>query len=65
VSDGGGEVRKTVTVLFCDITGSTSLGEQLDPESLRSLMSRFFEEMRAVLQGHGSCDRALRSGGSR
>jgi class 3 adenylate cyclase/tetratricopeptide (TPR) repeat protein len=48
-----GEVRKTVTVLFCDITGSTSLGEQLDPESLRSLMSRFFEEMEAVLERHG------------
>jgi NMD protein affecting ribosome stability and mRNA decay len=26
------EVRKTVTVVFCDVTGSTSLGEQLDPE---------------------------------
>ena len=48
-----GEVRKTVTVLFCDVTGSTSLGEQLDPESLRALMSRFFEEMRAVLERHG------------
>ena len=51
--DPGGEVRKTVTVLFCDVTGSTSLGEQLDPESLRALMSRFFEEMRAVLERHG------------
>jgi len=49
----GGEVRKTVTVLFCDITGSTSLGEQLDPESLRGLMSRFFEEMQVVLERHG------------
>ena len=53
VDSPGGEVRKTVTVLFCDVTGSTSLGEQLDPESLRSLMSRFFEEMRAVLERHG------------
>ena len=49
----GGEVRKTVTVLFCDVTDSTSLGEQLDPESLRGLMSRFFEEMRTVLERHG------------
>jgi class 3 adenylate cyclase/tetratricopeptide (TPR) repeat protein len=53
VVDRVGEVRKTVTVLFCDVTGSTSLGEQLDPESLRGLMSRFFEEMRAVLERHG------------
>ncbi len=49
----GAEVRKTVTVLFCDVTGSTSLGEQLDPESLRALMSRFFEEMQVVLERHG------------
>ena len=53
VSRSGGEVRKTVTVVFCDVTGSTSLGEQLDPESLRSLMSRFFDEMRTVLERHG------------
>src|SRR5688572_14939293 len=49
----GDEVRKTVTVLFCDVTGSTSLGEQLDPESLRALMARFFEEMRAAIERHG------------
>ena len=30
------EVRKTVTVLFADVTGSTALGEQLDPEALRA-----------------------------
>jgi hypothetical protein len=47
------EVRKTVTVVFCDVTGSTSLGEQLDPESMRKVMSRFFEEMRVVLERHG------------
>jgi class 3 adenylate cyclase len=28
------EVRKVVTVLFCDVTGSTALGEQIDPEIL-------------------------------
>ena len=47
------EQRKTVTVLFADVTGSTSLGEQLDPESLRRVMSRFFMEMSAILQRHG------------
>ncbi len=47
------EVRKTVTVLFCDVTGSTSLAERLDPESMRNVMSRFFAEMRAVLERHG------------
>jgi class 3 adenylate cyclase/tetratricopeptide (TPR) repeat protein len=47
------EVRKTVTVLFCDVTGSTSLGEQLDPETLRRTMSRYFEEIRRVVEHHG------------
>jgi class 3 adenylate cyclase/tetratricopeptide (TPR) repeat protein len=47
------EVRKNVTVVFCDVTGSTSLGEKLDPESLRRVMSRYFEEMKTVLERHG------------
>jgi class 3 adenylate cyclase/tetratricopeptide (TPR) repeat protein len=47
------EVRKTVTVLFADVTGSTALGERLDPESLRRVMSRYFEETRQVLERHG------------
>jgi class 3 adenylate cyclase/tetratricopeptide (TPR) repeat protein len=48
-----GEVRKVVTVLFADVTGSTALGERLDPEAFRRLMSRYLEEMRAVLESHG------------
>src|SRR3954447_6288625 len=47
------EVRKTVTVLFADVAGFTELGEQLDPENLRTVMSRYFEEMRRILEGHG------------
>jgi len=47
------ESRKTVTVVFCDVTGSTALGERLDPESLRRVMTRYFEAMRAVLERHG------------
>src|SRR5207342_1623015 len=45
--------RKTVTVVFCDVAGSTPLAERLDPESMREVMSRFFEEMRTVLEAHG------------
>src|SRR5881392_4491948 len=45
--------RKTVTVLFSDVAGSTSLGEQLDAESLRHVMDRYFDQMRAVLERHG------------
>ncbi|MGZ5293826.1 MAG: ATP-binding protein [Actinomycetota bacterium] len=47
------ELRKTVTVVFCDVTGSTAMGERLDPESLRRVMSRYFAEMRAALEHHG------------
>jgi class 3 adenylate cyclase/tetratricopeptide (TPR) repeat protein len=42
-----------VTILFADVSGSTSLGEQLDPESLRSLMGRYFAEMRTIIERHG------------
>src|SRR5436309_4890577 len=47
------ETRRTVTVVFCDVTGSTAMGEHLDPESLRRVMSRYFDEMRAALERHG------------
>src|SRR5439155_13486252 len=39
--------------LFSDVTGSTALGERLDPESLRRVMTRYFDLMRAVLERHG------------
>jgi class 3 adenylate cyclase len=45
--------RKTVTVLFCDVTGSTALGERLDPESFRQVMRRYFDAARAVIEQHG------------
>ena len=45
--------RKVVTVLFSDISGSTALGEELDPESLRRIMSRYFDETKVVLARHG------------
>src|SRR6266852_4410919 len=47
------ELRKTVTIVFSDLKGSTSLGERLDPESLREVMTRYFDEMRAALERHG------------
>ena len=48
------EERKVVTVFFSDLKGSTSLGENLDPESLREVMTRYFDVMTAVLQRHGA-----------
>ncbi len=42
-----------MTVLFCDLTGSTALGESLDPERLRALLARYFEQMKAIVERHG------------
>ncbi|HSC92841.1 MAG TPA: adenylate/guanylate cyclase domain-containing protein [Gaiellaceae bacterium] len=47
------ETRKTVTVVFSDLKGSTALGEKLDSEALREVMSRYFEEMSGALELHG------------
>src|SRR5499426_1758476 len=47
------EVRKTVTCMFCDVVESTALGERLDPEAVRRVMSLYFDEMRRVVERHG------------
>jgi class 3 adenylate cyclase len=47
------EIRKTVTIVFSDLVGSTAIGERLDSESLRAVMSRYFDVMRAELERHG------------
>jgi class 3 adenylate cyclase len=47
------EERKLVTVLFADLTGSTALGEQLDPERLRTLLSEYFTAMASVIESRG------------
>ena len=41
------EVRKTVTIVFSDLKGSTAMGEKLDSEAVREVMSRYFEIGRA------------------
>jgi class 3 adenylate cyclase/tetratricopeptide (TPR) repeat protein len=47
------ETRKTVTVLFIDAVSSTALGERMDPESLRAVMTRYFDVMRDAIESHG------------
>jgi class 3 adenylate cyclase/tetratricopeptide (TPR) repeat protein len=47
------ETRKTVTVLFIDAVSSTSIAERMDPESLRSVMTRYFDAMRDAIESHG------------
>ena len=48
-----GEQRKTVTVLFCDLVGSTELGESTDPETVRVLLANYFERMKGIVESHG------------
>ncbi len=47
------ESRKVVTILFCDLVGSTTLGESTDPEALRSRMRRYFDDLRRIIERHG------------
>ena len=47
------ELRKVVSVVFCDLSGSTALGERTDPEALRSRMRGYYEQMREILERHG------------
>ncbi|HYY80806.1 MAG TPA: AAA family ATPase, partial [Actinomycetes bacterium] len=50
--EGRRDVRKVVTVVYCDVTGSTALGERLDPEPLGQVMGRWYEAMRLVVERH-------------
>ncbi len=52
-ADQAREVRKTVTIVFCDLVGSTALGERTDPELLRELMSNYHATLRVILERHG------------
>jgi len=37
--------RKQVTVLFCDLVGSTAIAERLDPEEYRDIIERYLERV--------------------
>jgi class 3 adenylate cyclase/tetratricopeptide (TPR) repeat protein len=47
------ESRKVVTVVFCDLVGSTALAERLDPEVLRAVLARYWDTMRGAIERHG------------
>ena len=40
--------RRVVSVLFADVSGSTTIGERLDPEQLREVLATYFGAMRAA-----------------
>ena len=47
------EERKVVSVLFCDLVGSTARAEQMDPEDVRALLAGYHERVRVELERHG------------
>jgi class 3 adenylate cyclase/tetratricopeptide (TPR) repeat protein len=47
------EVRKTVTIVFCDLKGSTELADRLDSEAVREVLALYFSAMKPVLERHG------------
>src|SRR2546430_9103231 len=53
-----GEQRKVVTILFADLSGSTVLGERLDPEELRGVLTSYFNELSHQIQRYeGTIDK--------
>src|SRR5258707_9390308 len=47
------EERRIVTVLFADVAGSTALGEELDPEEMRRLLSLYYAIAGETITQHG------------
>src|SRR5437763_762455 len=47
------ERRKVVSVVFCDLVGSTALGDGVDPERLRSMLAAYFDRLRHVVEAFG------------
>src|SRR5438477_13160116 len=45
--------RALVTVLKADLSGSTPLGERLDPEELRGVLGSYFGALAREIQRHG------------
>ena len=50
--DPGGE-RRRVTVLFCDLVGSTRLSDTLDPEDYSDVMHAYYDSCTRVIEGVG------------
>jgi len=45
--------RRQLTVLFCDLVGSTALSRQLDPEDLRRVMRRYQDAVSVAVGRYG------------
>src|SRR5262245_5786287 len=50
---GGAAERRQLTVMFCDLVGSTALSARLDPEALRAVIGAYHRCAAAVIEGTG------------
>ena len=53
------DTRKTVTIVFADLVGSTALHERLEPESARRFMESYYAAMRSAVEAQGGTVRQL------
>ena len=53
ISDSGHAERRQLTVMFCDLVGSTPLSRQLDPEALRDILRRYHNAVASAVIGYG------------
>src|ERR1700721_2228129 len=53
------ELRRSISIIFADLVGSTGLGESLDAEALRYVTGRYFETMRGAGEPHGGAGENL------
>jgi class 3 adenylate cyclase len=55
--------RRVITMLFCDVTGSTSMAEQLDPEEWAEIMNEAFDYLiRPIYRYEGTLARMMGDG---
>lgn len=45
--------RRQLTVMFCDLVGSTALATKLDPEDLRDIIAKYRDSVAAIVRKHG------------
>jgi class 3 adenylate cyclase/tetratricopeptide (TPR) repeat protein len=48
---GDGSERRQLTVLFCDLVGSTALSERMPPEDLQALLREYHQRCTAIVRG--------------
>jgi class 3 adenylate cyclase len=57
-SERGGEERKRVTVLFCDLVGFTARSDRADPEDVKATLRPFHAELKGVIEHYqGTVDK--------